>query len=101
MIDTQRVCCAKIKFIGSTKCYWQSVLHDINYLSQDPIILWEEVKLRLTKKYLVANHRNHLLDQLLNLRQGTSSITKYMANLRNQCYVVAFTRTIESLLLGL
>ena len=35
---------------GSAKRYWESVLHDIDYSGQDPIIMLEKKKLRLTKK---------------------------------------------------
>ncbi|RVW53455.1 hypothetical protein CK203_083782 [Vitis vinifera] len=50
MTNTQHVGSAKMKLVRSAKHYWQSVLHDINHLDQEPITVWKEMKLRSTEK---------------------------------------------------
>lgn len=50
MTNTQHVGSAKMKLVWSAKHYWQSVLHDINHLDQEPITVWKEMKLRSTEK---------------------------------------------------
>ena len=42
----------------------------------DPIKTWDEMKENL-KKYLSSSHKDHLLSQLNNLRQGSKSIQDY------------------------
>lgn len=41
--------------------------------------MWQVMKLGLTKKYLLACHKNHFLDMLLNLKQTTSPISESKA----------------------
>jgi len=47
MNDIHRVCFAKMKLMGSTKKYWQSV-----HLGELPITLWHEMKQKSKVKYL-------------------------------------------------
>ena len=75
------------------------MLCDIDHLGHHPI--WEEMESRLTEKYLSAYHRNHLSDQLLNLRQTTSSIFEYMAQFEEQVLHCDIHEDYWVMLLGL
>ena len=48
-------------------------------LGQDPITLWFEMKIRLREKYLPTYYCSALLDQYLNIKQSSSSVTDYMS----------------------
>ena len=44
---------------------------------------WEEMKKKLKKKYILEYFRNHLLDQLYNVRQGDMPVQDYIAKFEN------------------
>ena len=66
---------------------------------------WKEMKEKFTEKYLPEYYKNHLLDQLHNLRQGHMSIQNYIAIFEDltRCYDVREHRsqTISRFILGL
>uniref|UniRef100_A0A5B7BML6 RNA-directed DNA polymerase n=1 Tax=Davidia involucrata TaxID=16924 RepID=A0A5B7BML6_DAVIN len=79
MSDYQRVRFAKMKLVGSAKRYWQGVQTNLERLGEPPVTLWGEMKTRLKEKYLPTYHKRQLLDQWMNLRQLSSSVTDYLA----------------------
>ncbi|KAI9180646.1 hypothetical protein LWI28_006916 [Acer negundo] len=79
MSEEQKVCFAKLKLIGSAKKYWRNIQMQYDRLSQDPITLWSEMKIRLREKYLPTYYRSALLDQYLNIKQYSSSVNDYIS----------------------
>ena len=77
----------------------------MEHLGQEPITLGAEMKLRLKEKYLPPSYKNLLLDQLLNLKQASSSVTDNLTrfkDLRVRCEIkeepcVATARFINGL----
>jgi len=45
---------------------------------RDPIETWNEMKEKFKKKYLPPSYKDHLLDQLNNLRIDSMSVQDYM-----------------------
>ncbi|KAK0596825.1 hypothetical protein LWI29_019379 [Acer saccharum] len=105
MSEGQKVRFAKLRLVGSAKKYWQGIQKQLEHLGQEPITLWAEMKLRLKEKYLPPSYKNLLLDQLLNLKQASSSVTDYLTrfeDLRVRCEIkeepcVATARFINGL----
>ncbi|KAK0579189.1 hypothetical protein LWI29_022501 [Acer saccharum] len=88
--EGQKVRFAKLRLVGSAKKYWQGIQKQLEHLGQEPITLWAEMKLRLKEKYLPPSYKNLLLDQLLNLKQASSSVTDYLIrfeDLRVRCEI--------------
>ncbi|KAI9200279.1 hypothetical protein LWI28_005289 [Acer negundo] len=79
MSDEQKICFAKLKFIGSAKKYWRNIQMQYDRLGQDLITLWSEMKIRLREKYLPTYYRSALLDQYLNIKQSSSSVNDHMS----------------------
>ncbi|BBH03402.1 hypothetical protein Prudu_014267 [Prunus dulcis] len=77
MSDAQRIRFAKLKLVGAAKQYWKATEHHLQQLGQTPVILWDEMKLKLREQYLPSFYRHQLLDQLWTLSQGTSTVQDY------------------------
>ena len=67
-----------MKLVGLAKLWWSSVESDIRRIGQPPISTWQEMKVKFREKYMPANYRDKLCEQLFNLKQGSMSIAKYM-----------------------
>jgi len=78
MSDIEQVRFAKMKLIGPARKFWQTVTSHLDRMCQPPIIQWEVMKDRLKEKYLPFFHKTHLVDQMLDLRQSTSSVSDYI-----------------------
>ncbi|KAK8951463.1 hypothetical protein KSP39_PZI004161 [Platanthera zijinensis] len=79
MSDERCVRFAKMKLVGQAKVYWISVERALERDGYYSITRWDEMKHRLSEKYLPASYRDQLFEQLQNLRQGTLTVAEYMA----------------------
>ncbi|CAL8114177.1 unnamed protein product [Prunus armeniaca] len=77
MSDAQWIRFTKLKLVGAAKQYWKATEHHLQQLGQTPMILWDEMKLKLREQYLPSLYRHQLLDQLWTLSQGTSTVQDY------------------------
>lgn len=67
--DSYYIFHANMSLVKSARCYWKSLLRDIDRLGQHLITLSDEIKRVLSNKYTVVYYRTHLLDQFfLHLR---------------------------------
>nr|CAD1838142.1 unnamed protein product [Ananas comosus var. bracteatus] len=78
MSDDRRVRFTKMKLVGAAKQYWVSVERQLARSRQAPITLWDEMKAKLSEKYLPSTHRQLQIEQMLSLRQGSMSVADYM-----------------------
>jgi len=78
MSDIERVLFAKMKLIGPARKFLQTVTSYLERIRQPPIIQWEVMKDKLKEKYLPPFHKAHLVDQMLDLKQSTSSVSDYI-----------------------
>jgi hypothetical protein len=76
--EEKRARFAKMKLIARAKLHWESVENHLRKTHQLPITGWQEMKAKLSEKYLHVSYLGNLLDQWHNLRQGTRSITDYI-----------------------
>uniref|UniRef100_A0A2N9HIP4 Integrase catalytic domain-containing protein n=1 Tax=Fagus sylvatica TaxID=28930 RepID=A0A2N9HIP4_FAGSY len=78
--EEKRARFAKMKLIARAKLHWESVENHLRRTHQLPITGWQEMKAKLSEKYLPVSYLGNLLDQWHNLRQGTSHIAAQCAN---------------------
>ncbi len=73
--EEKRARFAKMELIARAKLHWEGVENHLRRTHQLPIMGWQEMKAKLSEKYLLVSYLGNLLDQWHNLRQGTRSIT--------------------------
>ena len=76
--EEKRARFAKMKLIARAKLHWESVENHLRRTHQLSITSWQEMKAKLSEKYLPVSYLGNLLDQWHNLRQGTRSIIDYI-----------------------
>lgn len=74
MSKVRRVRYAKLKLQGSTKVHWMSMERRLEEAGAHHDMVWNE-KL---KKYISPTFKDHLLDQLSNLKQKSMTVEEYM-----------------------
>ncbi|KAH7865207.1 hypothetical protein Vadar_003673 [Vaccinium darrowii] len=79
MTDEKKVLFAKMKLVGSAKVYLQGVQRDQTLLGEAQFTRWDDMRLKLKEKYLPTSHRKQLMNQWLNLKQGSLSVGDYIA----------------------
>ena len=78
MSQERRVRFAAMKLVGQARQYWSNVERLIALRRQEPIRIWDEMKAKLSQKYLPITFRDQLLDKWSRLTQGTRSATEYI-----------------------
>ena len=67
-----------MKLVGLAGQYWSNVERLITLRRQEPILIWDEMKAKLSQKYLPITFQDQLLDKWSRLTQGTRSATEYI-----------------------
>ena len=68
MTNDRQVRFAKMKFVGLAKVWWFGVENVIRSIGQPPIDTWQEMKVKLRRKYMPVNYLDKLCEQLFNLK---------------------------------
>ena len=77
MEEDKRVSFVKMKMKGTTRVWWRSIDdRNANY-GRHPISTWEEMKQKLEDKYLPVDYLDSLYDQLVDCKQGTSTVDDF------------------------
>ena len=77
--DPQRVGFAKMKLVGQAKLHWGNVKRRRERSREGPVLFWIEMKELLREKYVPLSYKQRLLDQWHTLRQGSMTVTEYIA----------------------
>jgi len=63
MSQERRVCFTAMKLVGQAGQYWSNVERLIALRRQEPIRIWDEMKTKLSQKYLPITFQDQLLDK--------------------------------------
>ncbi|KAF2308838.1 hypothetical protein GH714_021622 [Hevea brasiliensis] len=77
MTDLEHVHFAKIKLIGATRKYWQSVQCNMKRLNEPPITQWAVMKSKLKEKYAPSYYEDNLVHELRTLSLYFISLLVY------------------------
>ncbi|XP_071906087.1 uncharacterized protein [Coffea arabica] len=77
MTDERKVKFAIMKLVGQVQVWWIGVKHDLRLAGQLDL-MWEEMKLRLKRKYMPLYYAADLFDDMNSLRQGGMTVAEYM-----------------------
>ena len=56
MADNKQARFAKMKLVGLAKVWWSGVENIIRRIGQQPINTWQEMKVKLQRKYMPTNY---------------------------------------------
>lgn len=79
MNDDQRLSMARIKLVGSAKCFWKTVMQDVELRGRAQVLSWDDMRYILQYKYVPLYYMSDLLSQFQNLGQNTSTVHDYMS----------------------
>lgn len=70
---------ARMKLVGSAKCFWKTVMRDVELRRRAPVLSWVDMRGILRNKYVPPYYMSDLLSQFQNLRQNTSTVHEYIS----------------------
>lgn len=77
MTDERKAKFAVMKLVGQAQIWWTGVEHDFRLAGQLDL-MWEEMKLRLKRKYLPLHYEVGPFDDMNSLKQGGMTVAEYM-----------------------
>ena len=78
MSQKLRVRLTAMKLVGQARQYWSNVERLIALRRQEPIRIWDEMKAKLSQKYLPITFQDQQLDKWSRFTQGTRSADEYI-----------------------
>ncbi|KAG6778073.1 hypothetical protein POTOM_017918 [Populus tomentosa] len=67
----------RLKLKGHARAWWGSVEEQLRRTQRPAISDWEEMKERLKEKYLPIDYEQMMFEEMLQLRQGSSTVDQY------------------------
>ncbi|KAJ4956418.1 hypothetical protein NE237_013201 [Protea cynaroides] len=86
MPENRRVLFAKLKLKGIARVWWNNVEDSLCRKGIPSIINWEEMKLKMKKRFLPPNYKESLFQELFLLRQETKSVEEYASKFEELSY---------------
>ncbi|KAK8916805.1 hypothetical protein KSP39_PZI022608 [Platanthera zijinensis] len=95
MTEDQKVQFAKMRLSGRAKIFWIGEERSVERNGRPPITHWAHMKAILEEQYIPQHYQTRLRDELTSLRQGSKSVSDYLAEMKDlmiRCNVVEHPR---------